>query len=152
MLARFFKILSSLSVCIDGLKGHWPVSRRGPEPRRFSGDPVSLARDSILVVLDNRQKLQNRPQHTIRRLRSDSDIGSHCVSFCNMQQCPCYFISQHFDKKEIQFGHPTYELLNSILVMDNLKSKRCNLLQNLMHVTQNRPRVWDSMYPKLNVY
>ncbi len=38
--------ISSLSVCI--LKGHWPVSHHCPEPRRFFGEPASLARDNIL--------------------------------------------------------------------------------------------------------
>ncbi len=32
---------------IDGLKGPLSVSRRGPEPRRFFGDPASLARDNM---------------------------------------------------------------------------------------------------------
>ncbi len=35
---------------IDGLKGHWSVSRRGPEPRWFFGDPALLARDNIHIT------------------------------------------------------------------------------------------------------
>ena len=33
---------------VDGLKGLWSVSRRCLEPRRFAGDPASLARYNIL--------------------------------------------------------------------------------------------------------
>ncbi len=63
MLARIFKFLSGLSICIhldrvlrtpcppiDGLKGHWSVSRRGPEPVQFFGDPASLARDNTYIT------------------------------------------------------------------------------------------------------
>ncbi len=38
---------------VDGLKGHWSVSRRGPEPKRFFGDPISLARDNIINGFHN---------------------------------------------------------------------------------------------------
>ncbi len=45
MLARILTFLSGPP--IDGLKGHWPVSRRGPERRR----PALLARDNIYNVV-----------------------------------------------------------------------------------------------------
>ncbi len=32
---------------IDGQKGHWSMSRCGPEPGRFFGDPTSLARNNM---------------------------------------------------------------------------------------------------------
>ena len=55
ILARifFFKFFSSLSVCthLERVTASWPVSRRGPEPRRFFGDPASLASDNILVPM-----------------------------------------------------------------------------------------------------
>ncbi len=45
---------------IDGLKGHWPVSRRNPEPRRFFGDPASLARDNIFALNIFKTKMTRR--------------------------------------------------------------------------------------------
>ena len=39
---------------MDGLKGPWSVSRDSrhcPEPRRFLGDPASLARDNIYFIV-----------------------------------------------------------------------------------------------------
>ncbi len=36
---------------IDGLKGHWSVSRRGPEPGPFFGDPAPLAHDNIYIYI-----------------------------------------------------------------------------------------------------
>ena len=44
--------MSGLSPPVDGLKGHWSMSRRGPEPRRFFGDPTSLACDNIFSPND----------------------------------------------------------------------------------------------------
>ena len=41
-IGQYFSIFSSLSVC-------QPVSRRGPEPRRFFGDLALLARDNIFL-------------------------------------------------------------------------------------------------------
>ena len=35
-----------LGIKINGLRGHWPVSRRGSEQRWFCRDPASLARDN----------------------------------------------------------------------------------------------------------
>ena len=63
MLARIFQFLVvcqymyMLSPAIYGLKGHWPVSRRVPEPRRFYGDPGSLACDNIYIDSQSMTKL-----------------------------------------------------------------------------------------------
>ncbi len=47
---------------VDGPKGHWSVSRRGPEPGRFFGDPALLARDNILWINLKMRLQKMRPQ------------------------------------------------------------------------------------------
>ncbi len=86
---------------LDGLKGHWPVSRRGPEPGRFYGDPAPLARNNmkrgysvatLVVMIQSIFDGHSQVISTLCHIGTKRGANNFCLQFksnvfvCNLSQ------------------------------------------------------------------